>query len=153
MIICDICKSSEQDADIQHWTIVLNGKLSTNTKICVSCADELNLKPAVVKNIGEIKRVLERVELLPYMDDAEWDYDDMYKAWHDKEFDFEDIFEYQRAAMIKAVGFRIWKEPDGLALQDMDEGNLGDIENERFSNTEEICERIGHYFDDFFEEY
>ena len=84
---------------------------------------------------------------------AQWSYDEMYKFWHDDEHVFEDLTEDQRVNLINIVGFIIWKEPDGLAVQDLEGADLGNIEDDRFDNTSQICRRIEHYFSDFFEEY
>ena len=80
-------------------------------------------------------------------------YPDSYSFWKDKNSKFEDLSEAQRVYLIREVGFIIWEEDDGLAAQDTEGGNLGDIESDRFKNTIEICNRIEHYFDDYFEEY
>lgn len=53
-------------------------------------------------------------------------------------------------SFLNTIEFRLVKCPDGWGLEDRQDGNLGDIENDRFENAIGLIDRLDIYISDYF---
>ena len=54
------------------------------------------------------------------------------------------------AEMLNVMEFELRKDKDGYYLKDLQDGNLGDIESDRFHSAATIVDRLDMYIDDYY---
>lgn len=60
--------------------------------------------------------------------------------------EWEKMFE----SFLDVTEFALIKHKDGWGLRDLQGANLGDIEDDRFDNAQQIIDRMGIYINDYF---
>lgn len=104
---CDICKEEYEyrEEEIHHHTIVIDGKLNTNTKVCVGCEAQYNLKAQKIDTVttGELsnkkaKQIIDNegvgYAVQHYIDGSEFSDPQTVKLWNKACSSLDDLEEY-----------------------------------------------------------
>lgn len=72
---------------------------------------------------------------------------ELYRKYRD---DIDSLTTEEKLELIELCDFRVIKEDNYYRIEDLQGGNLGDIESEEFDDYIDILDRIGHYLYDIF---
>lgn len=72
---------------------------------------------------------------------------ELYRKYRD---DIDSLTTEEKLELIELCDFRVIKEDNYYRIEDLQGGNLGDIESEKFDDYIDILDRIGHYLYDIF---
>lgn len=71
--------------------------------------------------------------------------------WKNDQLFFEDLTDVQLLHLIGLLEFDVYFENGEFRVVDLQGVNLGNIESERFGTIIDICVRLEHYFEDYYQ--